>query len=91
MLPDSHDEPSPSPQYTVRVGVSTAVRLKFVKPPRGIRLGKGAMLGTAMPEAAVNENCNPRGDEDEVSASPSAGHDCAVDVIAEPLGVKQST
>jgi hypothetical protein len=70
MLPDSHNEPPFLPQSPVRICVPDSVPLKLRAPPLCIPLGRSPMLGTAVPEAAVDEYGYPRPDEDEIRLPP---------------------
>jgi hypothetical protein len=65
-----------------RIGVSTPILLKLLGPPCAVLLRLCAVLGTAMPEAAVDEHGDARSRKSDVGAPAAALERGKVD--AEP-------
>src|SRR5689334_8696904 len=56
MLPDAYDGPASVHKLLILPPVPRDVGLKLGGPPCGVVLGKGAVCGAAMPEAAIDED-----------------------------------
>ena len=80
MLPSPDDDPSCLAQTLIRPAVTGDVGVKLGPPPVGVRLGSHGVLGTAVPEAAVDEDGDPSAGEGDVGPARDGRH---VDAIAE--------
>ena len=56
MLPDADDFPSPAPERAVHAAVAGHVGLAFAVPEGAVGFRAGVALGTAVPEATVDED-----------------------------------
>ena len=83
MFPDPHRRPSFGAQAHVRIGIAFLVGVNLVVPPIGIVLGRNVVLGAAMPETAINEDCHLGGPEGDVSAASRHTGQRAVDPVAK--------
>jgi hypothetical protein len=72
MLPNPHGDPTSLGKPTVGVCVTSAVSGHLVRPIGRIRHCNGVMLGTSVPEAAVQEYRYPFGGKDQVRRPPQA-------------------
>ena len=59
MFPYPHDSPAEFAQFPIHAAVASLVRGEFLFPECTVAGGDFAMLGTAMPETAVHEECQP--------------------------------
>jgi hypothetical protein len=69
MLPETEHRPPNPFQARVSVPVTLYVRLDFVPPPLGVRLRPSSVLRAAMPETAIDENCDARAHECQIGAA----------------------
>lgn len=83
MFPDPYRSPSLCAQAHVRIGIALLVGVNLVVPPIGIVLGRNVVLGAAMPETAINENCHLGGPEGDVRAASRHTGQRTVDPIAK--------
>ncbi len=63
MLPDANDFPASSGQHPVVSPISLDGSRNLPLPPIAIAPGEGAVVGAAMPPAAVNEDGDASGAE----------------------------
>jgi hypothetical protein len=73
VLPDSDDGPSRLAQPRVGITVSGYIGVDFITPPSSVVLRVGAVNGTAVPETAIEEDCDTRGGKDYVDSSSTVG------------------
>jgi hypothetical protein len=69
VLPGSQDLPAGFPELRVGLSVSALVGLDLLAPEVGVTGGPGRVLGAAVPEAAIDEDCHSRRDESDVYAA----------------------
>jgi hypothetical protein len=60
VFPDAEDAPASPAQSLINQAVTGDVGGELLFPERTVAGGLRAVLGTAMPEAAVNEDCEPQ-------------------------------
>lgn len=58
VLPDSNDKPSDGSQCGIVATVTIDIALELVAPPSGVGLRSYRVPCTAVPEAAIDEDCN---------------------------------
>jgi hypothetical protein len=66
MLPYADDEPAEPCQVIVVTTVALTVPLDLRRPVLRVRLGEDSVTRAAVPEAAVNEDCDAGAQEDDV-------------------------
>ncbi len=71
MLPYSNDFPTQTDEVRCCLKIPFAVLVDLCHPPVSIGRGPGGVDGAAMPEAAINKNCNLHTGEGNVHASSS--------------------
>lgn len=59
MFPYPHDPPADAAQLAVHPAVTGLVRDEFLFPEQAIARRRSAMFGTAVPETAIHEECQP--------------------------------
>src|SRR4051812_1227298 len=88
VLPNAkHDPPEPS-EGCIRLRVAPAVRRDLVAPPSRVGFRLNAVLRTAVPEAAIDEDGDLGGGKDNVGAPPRQSRNCLIDAEAQPATVK---
>lgn len=87
MLPDTNTDPAGFCQSFIGVAVAGTVRGDLVRPKPGVRRRDRVMIGAAVPEAPVQEDCDPSGGEDQVSGPPKARQGSAGHSVAQAEGV----
>jgi hypothetical protein len=60
--------PASFPELSIGVSVSALVGLDLLTPEVGVAGGPGRVLGAAVPEAAIDEDCHSRRDESDINA-----------------------
>jgi hypothetical protein len=72
MFPDPHDQPAGILEGPVGLSIPFAIPFDLLLPEGSVRLGLCAMLRTAIPEAAVDEDRQalPRKDDVGMAAYP---------------------
>jgi len=88
VLPDAYDRPPGYGETGVGVPVSKAVRFDLSAPPTGVRFRPGAVIGAAMPVAAIAEDGDHAPGEDDVGATSKLGERCVVDAVAEAAAMQ---
>jgi len=83
VLPGSQDLPASFPELCVGISISALVGLDLLAPEVGVIGGPGRVLGAAVPEAAIDEDCHSRRDESDIHAPPFVGYDGSVHSIAQ--------
>jgi hypothetical protein len=73
VLPDPQDLPASIPELRIGISVSALVGLDLLTPEVGIADGPGRVLGAAVPEAAIDEDCYSRRDKSDINASTFVG------------------
>lgn len=73
MLPDADDGPSGLLQRGVGLPIARAIPVEFRAPEVTVECWTGRMLGTAVPEAPVDEHRKTQPREDEVRGAPQLG------------------
>lgn len=71
VLPHDDRQPAGGAELLLRVRVTGDDRLELGLPPGGVRLGSGEVLGTAVPEAAVDVDRDAAAPEHDVRATPA--------------------
>ncbi len=71
VLPDTDDLPPGGGQCLIDPAITFDVGPQLLAPPLGVSLGVALVVGTAMPETAVNENGHPDAGEHDVRACPT--------------------
>ena len=66
MLPDAQDAPVGPPQGLVHEPVTRLVAGNLVAPESGVAFRLRSVLGTAVPEAAIHKNREPKFGENEI-------------------------
>lgn len=66
VLPDVDGGPAQFLQFAVRAPIPSDVRIQFFGPPFPVILRRSAMIGAAMPEAAIDEDGDARAGERDV-------------------------
>lgn len=84
VLPDDYNPPAQLRQANVRVLVTGLVGLELGLPPRCVRLRGSPVYRASMPEARVNEHCDPRPGEHDVDLSSRTGEEPLVQSVPEP-------
>ena len=82
VLPDADDGPANLSKTLVGVAIPLTIGLNFFAPEGGVALRLRCMLGTSVPEAAIDEHSNTGGSENDVDAPAAVRKDGSVD--AEP-------
>lgn len=91
MLPVAQHDPAGVGQCPVRLGVALAVARDLLLPVVGMGLGRrSAVLGAAVPEAAVDEHGDLEACEDDVGPAAQIGERTDVDPVTQPMGVQQA-
>ena len=91
MLPVAQHNPPGVDQCPVRLGVALTVAHDLLLPVVGMGLGRrSAVLGAAVPEAAVDEHRDLEACEDDVGPAAQVGKGAGVDPITQPMGVQQT-
>ena len=58
-MPNTQDRPSSLAEFSIDLFVALVVALQFSFPIRTIACWNGAVLWTAVPEAAIDKHCEP--------------------------------
>ena len=87
MLPDSNNRPTSAGQQSVRLGISFNVASELGLPPIAIGGWHAAVLGAAMPEAAIDENGDLAPREHNVGLAAKARQRREVDPKSVTRGV----
>lgn len=67
MFPEAQDCPTGSLEYIIGVGIPLLVAFDFLSPVVGVGFRRYEVFGAAVPKAAIDEDCNLRFCEDDVS------------------------
>lgn len=89
MFPKSEHCPSAIVKDLVGLDVTGTIHGYLVGPVRGVGRGCGVMLGTAVPVASVDEDCDSGRREDKVSRTANVLLGPSIDPVTEALGVQQ--
>ena len=88
VFPDADWGPAGCSEAGVGVGVSGSVAGDLGFPVFGIAAGLGAVLGTAVPEAAVYEDRNPQARKHHVGLAAHLGQRPSVYEVAQTASVE---
>lgn len=91
MLPDAQHPPPRSTQPAIGVCIAQSIGLDLCPPIRGVGLWPGPMLGTPVPEAAIDEDRNTSAGEEDVCAPSKARQGLAIDPKPESATMQQRT
>jgi hypothetical protein len=92
VLPETERRPAGGRQCTVDPTISLNVRLKLAGPELLVRARDRAVLDAAMPEAAVDEDCDPSPRENNVRTNGNPfHHDAHPDSVTESTRVERVT
>lgn len=84
VLPDPHAQPPEFPQTGVGVPIPRYVLFEFGGPPLSVSCGKGRVVRTGVPEAAIDEDRDLRTDERDITASPRHFRQWVLGPIPQP-------
>lgn len=70
VLPGSNNRPATPHECIVRLPIPGPVAADLPGPPLSVGCGEMTVLGTAVPETPVDEDCHPRSGEDDVGSTP---------------------
>jgi hypothetical protein len=90
MLPHPYWQPASSSQCDVGLCITLTIARDFFLPPCGVRFGPCTVLWAAVPEAAVHEDCDPGGAEDQIRLATKAGYGAHVDPVTESQAVQEA-
>src|SRR5947208_506274 len=91
VLPDPHHRPSSLRQLSVCILVSSAVRSDLFSPPLGIALRPSTVLRASVPKAAIDENCDTGGREDNVHRATDSRDNLPANQVAEAESMQRGT
>ena len=89
VFPDAHCGPAGGLEAGVGVGVAGPVASDLGLPVLGVAAGLGAVVGAAMPEAAVHEDRHPQAGEHHVGFATYARQWPAVHEVAQATSVQR--
>lgn len=84
VLPNPNDEPADPSERRGGTGVSIAIGLNLVGPPVGVVLREREVRRAAVPEAAIDEDCDPARTEHDIGASSAGWVRATVDSEPQP-------
>jgi hypothetical protein len=87
VFPKPTNCPSRQLKDPVSVPISVHIRIELPNPPFLVRFRNGAMNRTAVPEAAINEDCKSSSWKHNVSSSPEIGKRRSIHEVADSLSV----
>jgi len=90
VLPKSQDSPPLIFEDGVGLFVALLVSLNLRSPPVGIGPRLPEVLWASVPEAAVDEDCNPSAPKNDVGAPPKSRDRSSIDSVSEPAFVQQT-
>lgn len=90
MLPDSEHSPTKGAQMCIRLTIPFDVPSEFVGPPRAVGCGRRIVLGTAVPEAPVDEHRNSGTSKQDVRTSTGQPGKRGVDAVPQTSAVELS-
>jgi hypothetical protein len=88
VLPDADYGPTVLPETSVGFAIPFSVAVELALPPLGVGLWPGAVLGTGVPEAAVDVDGDAGGPKDDVGTGANAWDRSAVDPEADAAAVE---
>jgi hypothetical protein len=88
MLPDSEHSPPQGAQMSIRLTIPLDVPGEFGCPPRAVGGGRGLVLGTAVPEAPVDEHHDSGASKQDVRTSTGQPGKRGVDAVAQTSSVE---
>lgn len=88
VLPDSDDSPALGDQDPFILRITLTVGQQLPPPERGVRFGEVGVLIAVVPEAAIDEHCDPGARENEVRPYPTLRAHAPVDEEATPTTVQ---
>src|ERR1044071_2549582 len=92
MLPNADDLPASATQPGVYSPVTSNVSIELLLPIRPVALGLSSVLGTAVPEASIDQHCDPRAGEYDIRPrSHVLNNDQMIDPEPTPSTMKLST
>ena len=90
MFPDSYNAPSSRAQTMIGVGVPELVTVELSDPPGSVCLRVCTVYGTAVPKAAIDENCDLRRRKHYVGSPSHSGDNGHVQAIPKTHRMKCS-
>lgn len=92
VLPEPQDGPALVFQEAIRLAVSLPIGHDLRTPVRGIGLRWSVVLGTPVPEAAIDEHRYPRPGENDVGAPTSVDHRRSeIDTVSQAARVQETS
>lgn len=90
MLPESDDVPSCVAQVVVGLAIALEIASQFGFPPGGVVGGLCSVLGAGVPEATVDEHCDPSACEEDVSSPARQPRQRRIDPEPPPAGMQEA-
>src|SRR5262249_25465786 len=87
VFPHTHYNPASSEKLLISVPVTELVQVNLAMPILGIRACHGAMLGAAVPEAAVHEHSDAFATEHKIGRPPHIRQRAHSHAVAKPKGM----
>lgn len=91
MFPYTNGDPAGRTKCFVSLQISFAVAPNLLSPEVRVRASDSVMLGTAVPEATVDEHGDFRACENQVGAAIEGSEGARIDAIAEPCCMNGAT
>lgn len=83
MFPESENDPAIGLEKRCRVDIPRSVSSDLLRPKLSVRPRRGAVRWAAVPEAAIDKDCNLCLRERNIRATPSVNWERMVDAVAQ--------
>lgn len=89
MLPNPDDRPSGLCEPAIGISIPSSIRFNLGAPELAVAVRLGCVLRASVPEAAVNEDGDPRWAEDDVNSAATVSEHGPIDSEPQPAGMQR--